>query len=894
MLPLISTKIDIPWISETIVSRRRLTHLLDLGLHKKCVSVIAPAGYGKTTLLAGWLTTQTTAPCAAAWLSLDEQDDSPTCFWPYLWACLAKASSYFKNIEPGASGELTVRQIINNLALTDQDVCLILDNFHQITHPLILKDFQELLLHQPRCLHVVISSRTPLPFSLGRLRGQDQIIEIDADRLAFTLEETQELFDLVLPEPNDSNADSVFSMMEGWPIGVKFALNHLRDANPRIASADGCLANAGRIQDYLMEEALEKQPRDLQQFLLDTAVLKEISAALCDQVRQRTDSDEFIRALIAQNLFITPSSGDPLLLRYRDFFQKALLSWAERRQPDALPSLRRRAATWLRANKRPQQAISLALADNDSSLAAEILDEWSTQAIRSLDLASLVQWVQAIPADFITRYPALGIHYALANLMLFEYDTAIATIHILAKIIDQECAVNDPCRWRLEILRVIEAARYAPPEETLKAYRHLLHSAPEGETLLVGLMNHYLAETYEKMGDYVAACEVYQNNYFTSRQNAGMHTEHAHTTCALARLYKLQGRLSEAQENFEHALAYVEQYHLDAGAHALAWSGLMEIALERCDPTLDIEHMVEITDNFEEICASSLPKHYLSVLTQRIASFFLARDEFDQAHQYWTILQRQLRQHACPIPLPEVAMLQSDMELCCLARTKTAATHAARLIRGEPVACPPALKKTLLARKHLICDNAPAAISLLEEARPEVESCCQHELLAQIEILLALAFSASGEKQAAFNNLNRALIAAEQEGYTRLFLREGSPMKKLLIGFRQNADEISGASAQPLPLQGANRILAAFGEIPDSPDLKTLPAYHWNLSLREQEVVHLLAEGKSTKEIAKSLMVSMNTVKTHVKRIYSKLGVHHRHEIFQVSSALRQRNVDPK
>lgn len=894
MFPLISTKLDIPWVSKTIVFRQRLTYLLDRGLHKKCVSLIAPGGYGKTTLLASWVTARGTAPGSAAWLSLDEQDDSPACFWPYLWACLAKVSHHFKNTGPDTSGELNIRQIINYLAINNHDVCLILDNFHHITHPQILKNLQELLLHQPRCLHIYFSSRTPLPFSLGRLRGQDQIIEIDADWLAFTREETQGLFKLALPEQTTSRADAAYAAVDGWPLGVKIALNHFRNAHPHASSDDWYQANINRIQDYLTEEVLEKQPLDLQQFLADTAALREFSAALCDQMRQRTDSDEFIQSLIARNLFVTASPEEPSLLRYRDFFQMALLSWAERRQPDALPRLRRRAVNWLRANKRAEQAILLALDENDSSLAAEILNEWSTQAIRSLDLDSLVHWVHAIPADLITRYPALGIHYALANLMLFEYDTAIATINLLANIIDQECAVDDPCRWKLKILRFVEAARYTPPEETLQECLHLLHSAPEGEELLVGLMNHYLAESYEKMGDYAAACGVYQNNYFTSRQAAGMHTEHAHTACALARLYKLQGRLSEAQENFEHAMAYVEQHHLDAGARALAWSGLMEIALERCDPTLDQYNITEITANFEEICASSLPKHYLSILTRRIASYFLAQGEFDQAHRYWTILQRQLRQHACPIPLPEVAILQSDMELCCLARTKTAAAYAARLIRGEPVPCPPALKKTLLARKYLACDNTPAAISLLEAAHAEVERSSQRELLAQIEILLALAFYASGEKQAAFSNLILALIAAEQEGYTRIFLREGSQMKNLLIDFLQNAAEVSRISAQPLPLQGANRIMAAFGEIPSAPELETLPADYWNLSLREQEVVHLLADGKSFKEIASILMVSMNTVKTHVKRIYNKLGVHRRQEIIQVSAALRQYNMSPK
>lgn len=239
MLPLISTKTDIPWISETIVLRRRLSNLLDQGLRKKCVSLIAPGGYGKTTLLAGWLTARVTVPCAAAWLSLNEQDDSPTSFWPYLWACLAKVSPHFKNTAPSPSGELSVRQIINYLAINDQDVCLILDNFHHITNPQILNYLQELLQHQPRCLHVYISSRTPLPFSLGRLRGQDHIIEIDADRLAFALEETQELFELVLPDLTTSTADAVFAEVEGWPLGVKITLNHLKIPTRTPPAANG-------------------------------------------------------------------------------------------------------------------------------------------------------------------------------------------------------------------------------------------------------------------------------------------------------------------------------------------------------------------------------------------------------------------------------------------------------------------------------------------------------------------------------------------------------------------------------------------------------------------------------------------------------------------------------
>jgi LuxR family maltose regulon positive regulatory protein len=471
---------------------------------------------------------------------------------------------------------------------------------------------------------------------------------------------------------------------------------------------------------------------------------------------------------------------------------------------------------------------------------------------------------------------------------LFNYEPALITMNILTELIARTTAPEDPLRWRLGVLRVIEAIRYSPPEQTLRQLLQLSSSAPPEESLLVALMSHYLAEAYEKLEDYHGAIEIYQSGNLATAQN-GMELERAHGICAAARLHKLQGRLSQAKELYEQAVAYCQQHQLDTSAFALAQSGLIEIALERCDPDLDPAWLSNIAENRSAIrTATTMPPHYNSLIFQRVAAYYLAQGEFDLAQEYWNLVQQQLRRHAYPIPLPEIAALQTDMELCCLDSNAGSTARAAQLIRGEPVVCQSALEQTLLARKYLACGHAQTAIDLLSEVRPQLVSHQRIELLVQIDILLALAWSALGSPESAYKHLHSALTAAEQEGYTRIFLREGEPLKTLLLAYREHIRVKPARQVQPLPLQGANRVLAAFGEnnAESTPPSETDQIA--SLSRREIEVIRLLAEGKSTKEIALILMISFNTAKTHVKRIYAKLGIHNRREIIKISHALPQ------
>jgi LuxR family maltose regulon positive regulatory protein len=890
MTPLLSTKTETPWVSETIIPRSRLIQLLDRGLHQKLTLLTAPVGYGKTTLLSEWVSNSKKRSAKTAWVYLDEQDNSPEHFFKYLWESLVKTlPSMPADLPTAGVSEPIIHWLINRLAETDQEICLILDNFHTITNPEIHNSLAEMLRHQPRRLHLYLSSREDLPFSLSRLRGQGQITEIHTGQMAFSLDETRLLCARAMPAALEADlVSSLHNSLEGWPAGIKILLQELQNSPNRPALIASGFAQNERLQEYLIDEVVERQTPEIQQFLAETALLDEFSAALCDAVRQRSDSLAFIALLRRKHLFFTETENAGQRWRYRVFFQTALKIWAEKQPQFDLLALRQRAIHWLRENGHHQAAISLALENNDSALAAEVLDEWSDIAIKSLDLNNLIDWVHAIPPGFITQYPSLGIFYAVANIMLFNYEPALTTMNTLTELIARTTAPEDPLRWRMDVLRVIEAIRYSPAEQTLHQLLQLSSSAPPGETLLVALMAHYLAEAYEKLEDYNGAIEIYRSGNLASAQN-GMGLERAHSICAAARLYKLQGRLSQARELYEQALAYCQQYQLDTSAFALAQSGLIEIALERCDPDLDPAWLSNIAENLSAIrTATTMPPHYNSLIFQRVAAYYLAQGEFDLAQEYWNLVQQQLRRHAYPIPLPEIAALQTDMELCCLESNANSTARAAQLIRGEPVVCHSALEQTLLARKYLACGHAQTAIDLLSKARPQLLSHHRFELLVQIDILLALAWSALGYPESAFENLRSALTAAEQEGYTRIFLREGEALKALLLAYREHTRAKPTRLFQPLPLQGVNRVLAAFGETNAESESTALPEMNQisNLSRREIEVIRLLAAGKSTKEIAVVLMISFNTAKTHVKRIYAKLGIHNRREIIKISNSL--------
>ena len=378
----LATKTLIPPPRPRLVPRPRLLERLREGLGYDLVLVSAPAGFGKTTLLSEWAR-QERPGVRICWVSLDEADSDPVRFLEYLILALQgfrphlgeKVLSWLHSPQPPSARSVLVA-LTNELVGLDEDVVLVLDDFQFVTSADVHDAVSYLLDHLPPRVHLLIATRADPPLPLPRLRGRGQLLEIGADDLRFTAEEAAELLRELGGAPlTAEHVDALTERTEGWAVGLKMAalsMGQQQDVSGFIRDFAG---SQRYIMDYLVEEVLEQQPADVQDFLLKTSVLERLTAPLCDAVTGRTDSDRLLSQLEHANLLLVPLDESRQWYRYEHLFSDLLRHrLAQAVGEDAVADLHRRASAWYKANGLSREAIDHALAARDWEAAADLLE----------------------------------------------------------------------------------------------------------------------------------------------------------------------------------------------------------------------------------------------------------------------------------------------------------------------------------------------------------------------------------------------------------------------------------------------------------------------------------------------------------------------------------------
>jgi LuxR family maltose regulon positive regulatory protein len=363
--PLIDTKFFVPRLSQRLFVRSRLLPLLDESLQHKLTLVSAPAGYGKTTLLAAWLQSRPKDNPGVAWLSLEPGDNDPLRFWMYVLAALDRSSP---DIAAQALGALRAGQappfetalasLINALAMQATPIVLILDDYQVVGDPQVHASLIFLLEHLPPQLHLILLTRTDPPLRLSRLRARDQLLEIRTDQLRCTAEESAAFITQVMKlSPPPEILQAVVTRAEGWLVGLQLlGLSLRRHADPG-AMLTGLGGSRHFILDYLTDEVLRQQPPSLQEFLLHTSILGRMCAPLCEAVVGRPVSQEMLEELAAANLFVVPLDEERRWYRYHSLFADALRYRLEQEEKALLPTLHRRASQWYQQQGSTEEAV---------------------------------------------------------------------------------------------------------------------------------------------------------------------------------------------------------------------------------------------------------------------------------------------------------------------------------------------------------------------------------------------------------------------------------------------------------------------------------------------------------------------------------------------------------
>ena len=886
--PLLTAKFHRPTAPHHLIARPALIARLNDGLAagRPLTLISAPAGYGKTTLAAAWAA-QLARP--VAWLTLDEADDAPLRFCTYFLAALQR-------VNPAIGAELSptlqagqlppqavlVTTLVNDLLTAHAALVCVLDDFHVIQDATIVAVLQGLLAHGGPGLHLALVTREDPGLPLARLRARDQLTEVRAAALRFDESETAALLregmGLALSEIDVAR---LVERTEGWAAGLQLAGLSLQGRDDPAVFVERLSGSHRFILSYLTEEVLARQPADVQAFLLQTSILERLCGELCDAVTGRSGSADLLEGLVAANLFIVPLDDEGRWYRYHHLFDELLQAQLRRRGVEPVAELHRRASRWHEAQAMPVEAIAHALAAGAHDRVVALLERHGWALLNQGEAHRLERWLAALPADWRERSPRINLDFGWMRLLRGQ--RAQVAPHLAAAEAALAHAGDAAGALRAECLalqaNLLQAQGRA--DEAITAAEGALRGAAGADPRLNALAHLALGGAYRQAPDYGQAERALQAAVHASRAAGDLVTEAlavAHLTLMALPYGRLRRAAAAATETIERlaqagaapppiigavhgALGLIywkwnrvapARVHLERGIRLGILSGHSGSAIySQCNLAglLQAEGALEasaaLLEDAARLLAVGAPGWVRPELIARQAGQALAQGDLAAAEAH-------LRASGVTTDAP-VTHLTDSLHLAWL-RLLTA--------RGDPQAAP-------LAGRIIAAAEAGGRDGILLEA------------------LVLAARLAAPDPRAGSAYLARALALAEPEGAIRVFLDEGDAIRTQIAEYGLQVEKrlpgLTAADAARLKAFAAS-VLAAFGSPSPLPaPASSIPGPQFPvpspqslvepLSERELEVLRLLAAGLTYAEIAERLVVSLNTVRFHVKEVYGKLGV---------------------
>ncbi|TDW77439.1 LuxR C-terminal-related transcriptional regulator [Kribbella pratensis] len=839
---LVETKLFRPRTRPGLVDRPRLDERLLRKDGTGLTLVSAPAGFGKTTLVSEW------ASDGAAWVSLEESDQDPVAFWTYVLTALDRAA-------PGVADDaLTVLQsgpapietilasVLNELSVLPGEIDLVLDDYHLADSLEISRGMTYLLDHLPPQLHLLISTRADPALPLARLRARGELVEVRAADLRFTLEEVSSYFTGM-----GLDADAIATLeerTEGWIAALGLAALSLRGRSDATGFINDFAGDDRYIVDYLVDEVLDREPAQVRRFLLETSIVDRLTGSLCDAVTGQPGGRAMLESLERQNLFVVPLDDRRQWYRYHHLFADVLRARLLAERGD-ITDLHRRAAKWYDDAGDTVAAVHHAVAAGDVDHAADLVELAVPALRRDRQEATIRRWLDDIPEDVVRRRPVLAIGFVGALMASNEFPGVEQRLQDIERQLAgpaDELVVVD--RSELERLpSAIETYRAAldliagHPPGTIEHAAVALDLAIPGDDLTIAAASALSALASWAGGDIESAHRGYAAAA-AGLERAGHISDVLGCSVTLADLEMTQGRLRQAEATLERALSLAGDGIRGASD---MYVGLSRIAWERND----LDAATDYLRRAEELgAASDLPQNpyrwRLAMARIREAEGHLdsALNLLDAAI---TVYVGDFSPNVRPLTAVRARLLIRQGDLSAAQEwADSVPDELSYLHEYEHIT---AARLMMAQRKD--------AVPLLERLRAAAED--RTGSLIEILVLQALA----GRDPAA---LERALTLAEPEGYVRVFVAEGEPMLTMLQRLRPASAYVRrllDAARQPTRVSTPQTLLDP-------------------LSDRELDVLRLLTSELDGPSIARELVVSLNTVRTHTKHIYTKLGVNNR------------------
>ncbi|HEX6300468.1 MAG TPA: LuxR C-terminal-related transcriptional regulator [Acidimicrobiia bacterium] len=867
----------------------RLNRFIDRGL----VLLSAPAGFGKTSLLAEWARD---SDRPVAWLSLDSGDNDPVRFWRHVAASLDRAI-------PGSTGsagdpspatppalEEWLTGLINAVTAQQHPVVVVLDDYHLVEARSVNASMLFLLDHLPPGLRVVLTTRSDPTLPLARFRVRGQLAELRANDLRFTSDEAQALLDVavgpdvVMPE---GAAAILNSRTEGWAAGLQLAglsLQTASDVEGLIASFSG---SHRFVLDFLTEEVLEHQPKTVSDFLMETSILERLSAGLCDATTGREDSQRMLEGLEKAGLFLVPLDNVRGWWRYHHLFADVLEARLKQERPARAVELHHNAAVWHHERGSIDETVRHALASADTTWAARLVeDHFNAWALRG-ETATVQRWLAALPTDVTQSRPRLSV----AQAILAGVEGDVGAVEMWLDRAERSLTETDVEPYEPSGGRESSALTNVPAAIALeRAYLSMLSGdVAAGATLANQALSH-LGEgdtmQHSIARGHLAVASWCEGNLLEARDSfarltgawfaSGEPTMVSWGCYVLGRMEQAQGDLEGAQSVYETTLAASVRsdgsYPPAAGA---AFAGLAAVAYQRGNNQEALEHvrlgipLCRRLAYIQPLADALADLAWIRLAAQDPAGSRQAIDEADAVApgaQVVSLLN--------PVPAQRARLLLALGDVSSVTRWTQDNS-----LRPEDEPSYPREAEYLVLARLLIATNRPEeALSLLDKCYQAAELQKRVGSLIEILALQSLAWNSWGEKDRALDLLRQALVLSQPGGYVRVFADEGPAMWELFGRLVAARGDTADPEAQIDP--------AYLGQISQSADrgfdLKTELSSDRHLMIpltsRELEVLSLLVYGATNRQIAEDLYIGVETVKKHVTHILDKLGASNRTE----------------
>jgi LuxR family transcriptional regulator, maltose regulon positive regulatory protein len=879
---LLATKLLPPRLPTGLIDRPRLIELAARAEDKRLTVIKAPAGFGKTSLALAWLNRLRTSGAHVAWLSLDTDDDEPARFLHHLAQALRQACGNVGASAIGLTAEASlvpaqsiVATLINELVEVDDEVYLFLDDYHLIGLPVIHDVVAFFIEHVPSHVHLVVCTRVDSTLPLARLRARNELLEIDASTLRFNFEETRCFIERECPgKLGACTIKSLFASTEGWAAALRISASVLVREEHKAGSESGTPSGASRPFAAYLEDMLKRLPAEMVEFMLRTAILDRLTASLCEAVTGVESSQSMLEAIAARQLLLEPMDVEGHWFRYHHLMRDYLCQRLETQYRDEVADVHRRACQWYAQEEQWTDAVRHAIAAGATDDAISLMGRCAMALVTKGDLLTLLGWQRQFPAHLMREQVQVRLAIAWGMALALRFDDALAMLDALERDAAAGTgAETERMRWECQAIHAVLAALQDDPQRALTMAQACL-DRPSADVWTTNVASNVVRFGHWKAGDLEAL-------YATPWVPYSIEDDQRNVFSSVYRLCLL-GHAEMEQMHFVLA----ERYFMESMHLAERYSGPQSISAALCAPMLaQIRYEQGRLDEAEALVLDLMPVVDLAVMLDSVLIAYrllirIAVARSNAAQAYALLDRAQVLGHRRGWHRLIAAALVERTRLHIregrMAEASACASQLDGLAARGPQSSPPVSAeidnyRALAAACVAMAQNRThEAVERLSAAQRSAE--CRHGdyLALRLRTTLALVWMGAGKVREAIEVFGEVVKVAAPAGIYQSILDQGPEVGPLLQAVR---DDTPNTAQTRDMVNYIDRLFDGWRALyqPDSKSQRD--AERESLSARERSIVELIAQGLSNKEIARSLGIAPETVKSHVKSIFVKLAV---------------------